>query len=45
MDKFLLQRGAMPNLPDDPTWATPLAWAVRRGHREIAGLLQSHDAV
>jgi hypothetical protein len=23
-------------LPDDPSWATPLAWATRRGHDEIA---------
>jgi hypothetical protein len=30
---------ASPNLADDPPWATPLAWATRRGHTEIADLL------
>ena len=30
-----------PNLPDDPPWATPLAWATRRGHGEIAELLEA----
>ena len=36
MVEFLLDRGAKPNLPDDPPWASPLAWARRRGHAEIA---------
>ena len=26
-------------LPDDPAWATPRAWAMRRGHEKIAELL------
>ena len=37
--KFLLRHGAPKSLPDDPEWATPLAWATRRGHDEIARLL------
>jgi len=39
MVKFLLARGAKPALPDDPPWATPLAWATRRGHPGIVRLL------
>jgi ankyrin repeat protein len=41
MVEFLLARGAPPALPDDPPWATALAWAERRGHEEVAALLQS----
>ncbi len=40
MVEFLLRRGARLRLPDDPPWATPLAWARRRGHTEIAALLE-----
>jgi hypothetical protein len=36
MVKFLLRRGAPKSLPDDPPWATLLAWAIRRGHDKIA---------
>jgi ankyrin repeat protein len=39
MVELLLERGAKPNLPDDPAWATPLAWATRRGHLRIVELL------
>ena len=39
MVKFLLERGAPKSLPDDPPWATPLAWAVNRGHDSVARLL------
>jgi ankyrin repeat protein len=39
MVKFLLRHGAPKSLPDDPEWATPLAWAIKRGHDEIARLL------
>ena len=39
MVKFLLKRGAPKNLPHDPPWATPLAWATKRGHEKIAKLL------
>ena len=44
MVDLLLRRGAKPNLPDDPPWATPLAWATRRGHAEIADSLTRHGA-
>jgi ankyrin repeat protein len=44
MVEFLLERGAKPKLPDDPPWATPLAWATRRNHPEIAELLKRHGA-
>jgi ankyrin repeat protein len=44
MIEFLLQRGAATNLPDDEPWATPLAWATRRGYREIVELLRQHGA-
>jgi hypothetical protein len=43
MVEFLLRRGARPRLPDDPPWATPLAWAIRRGHDAIAQLLKQHE--
>jgi ankyrin repeat protein len=39
--EFLLSRGAPVALPDDEPWATPLAWAERRGHGDIAALLRS----
>lgn len=43
MVEFLLGRGAKPNLPDDPPWATPLAWATRRGHQGIIELLEQYE--
>jgi hypothetical protein len=43
MVEFLLPYGAPKSLPDDPEWASPLAWATRRGHDEIAKLLSSFD--
>jgi len=39
MVKVLLRQDAPKRLPDDPEWATPLAWATKRGHDEIARLL------
>ena len=45
MAELLLSRGARTNLADDPPWATPLAWATRRGHGEIAELLKRHGAI
>ena len=36
---FLLGRGVPKRHPDDPQWATPCAWARRRGHDAIAQLL------
>ena len=44
MVEFLLKRGAATNLPDDEPWATPLAWATRRGQGDIAELLRQHGA-
>jgi ankyrin repeat protein len=46
MVEFLLRRGARPNLPDDLprlAWATPLQWALRRGHDEIVRLLTEFE--
>ena len=45
MVELLLEHGAKPNLPDDPAWASPLKWAVRRGHEPVAELLKRHGAV
>ena len=42
--ELLLEKGATTNLPDDPPWATPLAWATKRGHDEIAELLKQSGA-
>jgi hypothetical protein len=39
MVEFLLEQGAPKSLPDDPPWATPRAWAEKRGHKKIAKLL------
>ena len=44
MIEFLLKRGAATDLPDDPPWATPLAWARRLGDGEIEGVLLRHGA-
>lgn len=44
MVEFLLNRGTATNLPGDEPWATPLAWATRRGHGEIVELLKQHGA-
>jgi ankyrin repeat protein len=44
MIELLLERGAKPNLPDDPLWATPLAWARRRRHDDVVALLKQRDA-
>jgi hypothetical protein len=46
MVEFLLRHGAQPSLPDDLpdlAWATPLAWATRRGHQAIAQLLTAYE--
>lgn len=40
MVKFLLARGAPKSLPDDPPWATPLSWAIKRGHEKVGSLLR-----
>ncbi len=41
--ELLLQRGADPNKAAAP-WATPLAWAEKKGHAEIGGLLRQAGA-
>jgi len=38
--ELLLDRGADPNA-GGAAWATPLAWAHKKGHREIELMLQS----
>ncbi len=43
MAEFLLRRGAKLNHPDDAPWATPLAWASRRGHHEVVELLEQYE--
>ena len=40
---FLLERGADPNLAAAP-WATPLAWARKKGHDDIAATLRAAGA-
>jgi ankyrin repeat protein len=44
MVEFLLKRGAATNLPGDPPWATPLAWATRRQCGWMVELLKQHGA-
>jgi ankyrin repeat protein len=43
--KLLLARGADPIEPEAEPWASPLAWAERRQHAEIAAILRQHGAV
>jgi ankyrin repeat protein len=43
MVKYLLEQGADPNKSGAP-WATPLAWAVKRGHKDITALLTGYGA-
>ena len=38
MVDFLLERGADLNIAGDP-WATPLAWARKKGHRDVESVL------
>ena len=44
MVAFLLERGADPNLAGAP-WATPLAWARKKGHAEVEADLRRAGAV
>jgi ankyrin repeat protein len=44
MVEFLLKRGAATNLPGDKRWATPLAWASRKGRSDLVELLKQHGA-
>ena len=41
--RLLLDRGADPNRAGT-SWATPLAWAVNKGHSDIAAVLRSAGA-
>jgi ankyrin repeat protein len=41
MVALLLSRGATVKEPDAEPWATPLAWASKMGHAEIAALLRA----
>jgi ankyrin repeat protein len=41
--ELLLDRGADPNRAG-ASWATPLAWAVKKGHSDIAAMLRSAGA-
>jgi ankyrin repeat protein len=43
MVKYLLARGADPNKAGAP-WATPLAWAAKKGRNEIEKLLRDGGA-
>jgi hypothetical protein len=43
MVEFLLRRGSKPRVPDDPEWATPIAWATRKGHDGIVRLLTEFE--
>jgi ankyrin repeat protein len=46
MVEFLLRHGARPNLPGDPphlAWASPIQWAIRRGHDEIVRTLTEFE--
>jgi ankyrin repeat protein len=42
--RLYLERGADPLEANAENWATPVAWAEKGGHREIAELLRSHAA-
>jgi ankyrin repeat protein len=44
MVELLLTRGAATNLADDEPWATPLAWATRRGHERVIAILRAAGA-
>jgi hypothetical protein len=41
--KVLLERGADPTAAGAP-WAVPLAWAEKKGHEKIAGLLRTAES-
>jgi ankyrin repeat protein len=42
--KLLLERGADPVEADVEPWARPLAWAERKGHREIVDYLRQRNS-
>jgi hypothetical protein len=39
--RIFLDRGADPIEADAEPWATPLAWAEKKGHAEIATMLRA----
>jgi ankyrin repeat protein len=39
--RLFLERGADPTEKDAEPWATPLAWAEKKGHTPIAALLRA----
>jgi hypothetical protein len=43
MVEFLLQHGADPN-KSGASWSTPLAWAIKKEHTQIAGILEKAGA-
>jgi ankyrin repeat protein len=43
MVEYLLAQGADPHKAGAP-WATPLAWAKKKGHTDIANILMSHTS-
>jgi ankyrin repeat protein len=42
MVEWLLEKGANADAPEDEPWARPIEWARRRGHPDIARLLQQN---
>jgi hypothetical protein len=44
LTRLYLERGADPVEANAEPWATPLAWATKRGHHEIVELLRSPGA-
>jgi ankyrin repeat protein len=44
MVELLLSHGSPTSLSDDEPWATPLAWATRRGHADAATKLRGAGA-
>jgi len=40
MVELLLESGAPAEEPDAEPWATPLAWATKMGHGQIAEILR-----
>jgi ankyrin repeat protein len=40
--RVFLERGADPVEADAPPWASPLAWAEKKGHRGVVALLQEY---
>jgi hypothetical protein len=41
---LFLERGADPSERDAEPWATPLAWAEKKGHSAIAAVLRAKGA-